>query len=315
MQRPQWRISIKRVIVTIVVAVLGLAGIKANYRTPVHLYDARLAFAGPALDDETLKRCADEILSPENLDRAKSDPRLIDIPLRLVAGSENRFLGSSPGEMVVSCLMDRSAPQSLRIMSETDHSQALSKSIADSVIDAYLSRSNSSTHVPFDSGMGQFSTVQTAMLAEPIQVTVCLLVLAVLCLLILMASIPRSLGNRLLLLVGIPVFSIYLLELLLDPFLGHRYQQVDVVVGLAIGSIIGVGACRRPGAFLVLAGLLYLIAPHISHGFNAVTLAGTTSVIGWLIGAPAGYLQAAIRRKRSQTTPIENPKSTSTQVI
>ncbi len=80
---------------------------------------------------------------------------------------------------------------------------------------------------------------------------------------------------------------------------------VNFVIGAMVSAAFGVGASRHPWLFLALGLYLWTFVPLIDHGEDARSLSVRGSVIGWLIGAPAGWY--ARRRRRRAREPLPAP--------
>jgi hypothetical protein len=296
MRLPYCRFTVRRAMASIVVLAALLVAIKGNYQA--RLFGDGAIIQVLALADRTpegMAAHARRIVSPENLRRASLDPRLSGLHRPLRAANPDEVIGSSPGPQVYAHV-DSVENGTLSIDSVAEGSAAEATFIALAVADAYIADQGASRVVPGTAGIPMRCEFQPKPLGERWELAAAV-ALAVLVSIVVLVVPTERLSWRQWIAVAIvgAIASVLALELWQPfPLLG---TEVDVVVGAVVSGAIGVGAVRRPWVFLAIALVVWAAAPVIHDGFNAVTLSSSGCVLGWMIGAPAGWISRSVTRR------------------
>jgi hypothetical protein len=87
-------------------------------------------------------------------------------------------------------------------------------------------------------------------------------------------------------------------------------KRVVILVASVVAGAYGLGAMRRPLVFLVPLLVVWVATPAVDHpSFSIFNISVGGCVVGWIIGAPAGWISRCLKRAgNSYPVASEPPK-------
>jgi hypothetical protein len=86
-------------------------------------------------------------------------------------------------------------------------------------------------------------------------------------------------------------------------------QRGAILVASVVAGAAGVVAVRRPWAMFALPFVIWVAMPTVDHpGVDVLYLSARGCFLGWIIGAPAGWISRLLTRPRSSLPVVSRPR-------
>ena len=85
-------------------------------------------------------------------------------------------------------------------------------------------------------------------------------------------------------------------------------KRIVVVVASVVSGTFGLGAMRRPLVFLAPLLVIWVVMPSVDHpSFNVLNISVGGCFLGWMIGAPVGWISRHLPREGNSLPVASDP--------